>query len=293
MKNLMLISVLLITLSGCEKTETIVTPITPIPPQEKVDITSGNPVFDVKKNIAYGSNSYQKYDLYLPDTRNTQNPVIVLLHGGAWQLGDKSNLDFLTEELKTKHVNCAIVNINYRLATAGSGISYPQQLEDIDILIKHIASQSKNLGISAKFFLIGMSSGGHLGMMYAQIADSNHAIMGVGCVAPPVDLTTQKIREGIIGNELKQMIGKPYAENPDAYKQASPVFRYANPTVPTIVFFGGKDLIVTTDQSDACKIIINNEVKTNEHYFYPEQSHEWSAWSETLDLMVKFIGKRL
>jgi acetyl esterase/lipase len=250
--------------------------------------------YEEKRDNAYGTNPYQQYDMYLPNTRNARNPIIVLLHGGAWRLGDKYTLNFLVNELKGKRVNCAIVNANYRLAVQGSGITYQQQLEDVDKLLKKIASQSTELGISQKFYLIGMSSGGHLAIQYAQTADQNRMVAGVGGVVPPVDLTTQKIREGIIGNDIKAMMGgKNYAEAPEEYRKASPVYQYNNPTIPTIVFYGGKDAIVTPEQSEAAKKVVKSTFSNNEHYFYPDQTHDWSAWSETLDLMIKFAEKRI
>ena len=130
-------------------------------------------------------------------------------------------------------------------------------------------------------------------MMYAQTSDQNHLVAGIGGVAPPFDLTTQKIREGIIGPDITQMIGKTYTEAPQAYKQASPMYNYNNPSVPTIVFFGGKDAIVTTDQSDASKTVILGALSVNEHHFYPNQTHEWSIWGETIDLMIGFAERHL
>lgn len=276
--------VLLIALAGCDKE-------TPVPESDSFSLKTTSITYEEQKGNSYGSSPSQQYDLYLPLTRNTRNPVIVLLHGGAWRFGDKESLNFIVNDLKAKGINCAVVNVNYRLA--GSGVNFQQQIEDIGTVLKQVASQSKELKISSKFFLIGISSGAHLAMMHAQTSDQNHLVAGIGGVAPPFDLTTQKIREGIIGLDITQMIGKTYTEAPQAYKQASPMHNYNNPSVPTIVFFGGKDAIVTTDQSDASKTVILGALSVNEHHFYPNQTHEWSIWGEPIDLMIVFAERHL
>jgi acetyl esterase/lipase len=261
-------------------------------PKSNIDLTENTLSYQNSLNNSYGSSPGQQYDIYLPSLRNTRNPVIVLLHGGGWNSGDKSALNFVVDVLKTKRVNCAIINTNYRLVN-GASISYKQQLEDIDKLLKKVAKQSNELGISSKFLLVGMSAGGHLAMMYAQTADSDKLVTGVCGIAPPIDLTNKKIREGIIGVNIKQMIGKSFAEAPEEYQKASPFYQINRFGVPTIVFYGGKDAIVTSEQSEAYKKICLISYHNFEYLFFPDQTHDWSVWSETIDKMIQFAEKKL
>jgi acetyl esterase/lipase len=286
MKSIFALLVVFSIVSGCNQDLNLIVP------KEGVEMTANALSYQEKRDNYYGNSYSQQYDLYLPNLRNTRNPVIVLLHGGAWRLGDKSSLNFLVNELKAKRVNCAIVNANYRLAN-GSSISYQQQIEDIDKLLKKVASQSKELGISSKFLLVGMSAGGHLSMLYSQTADTGNLVAGVCGIAPPVDLTTKKIREGIIGNDIKQMIGKSFNEAPEEYRKASPLYQAQKLSVPTLLFYGGKDAIVTPDQSIAYKSKIRTMFTNNEYVFYPDQTHDWSVWSETLDIMIRFAESKL
>lgn len=41
------------------------------------------------KNLPYGSDAQQTYDIYLPEDRNTETSTILLIHGGGWTSGDK------------------------------------------------------------------------------------------------------------------------------------------------------------------------------------------------------------
>jgi acetyl esterase/lipase len=275
-------------ISGCNKSS-----LELIVPEKEIDITVPKLSFEDKRELSYGTNPYQKYDLFLPNLRNTRNPVIVLLHGGAWRVSDKSSLNFVVDILKNKRVNCAIVNANYRLASPAFGVTYRQQVEDIGKLLHKITADSKDLGISSDFYLVGMSSGGHLALLYTATSDEDHLVAGIGGIAAPIDLTNQKIREGIIGYDIQQLIGKTYLQAPDSYKDASPIYHGSRRKIPTILFYGGKDNIVTSDQSTTAKLAISTRLACNEHYFYANQSHEWSAWSESLDKMISFAERNL
>jgi len=275
-------------ISGCSQD-----PLALIIPEKENDITVTKLSYEDQRELSYGSNPYQKYDLFLPNLRNADNPVIVLLHGGAWRLSDKSSLNFVVDILKNKRVNCAIVNANYRLASPNFGISYHQQIEDIGKLLHKIATDSKELGIGTKFYLVGISSGGHLALLYTATADNDHLVSGIGGVVAPVNLTSPQLREGIIGYDIQQLIGKSYSEAPEEYQNASPLFHGSRRQVPTVLFYGGNDNIVTSEQSTTAKFMIHSKLGCNEHHFYPEQSHEWTAWSETLDRMVSFAERNL
>lgn len=275
-------------ITGCNKS-----PLELVVPEKEIDITATKLSYQDKRELSYGTNPFQKYDLFLPNLRNTRNPIIVLLHGGAWRVSDKNSLNFVVDILKSKRVNCAIVNANYRLASTSFGVNYQQQVEDIGKLLHKIAADSKDLGIGTQFYLVGMSSGGHLALLYTATADEDHLVSGIGGIAAPVDLTGQKIREGIIGYDIQQLIGKNYSQAPEEYRNASPLYHATRRKIPTILFYGGKDNIVTTDQSTMAKFAISTRLACNEHYLYPDQSHQWSAWSESLDKMISFAERNL
>jgi acetyl esterase/lipase len=249
--------------------------------------------YDEKFDITYGKDVLQKYDLYLPSTRNTRNPVIVLLHPGAWRIGDKSAINSIVKGLVSKRVNCAIVNANYRL-TSFLGITYKQQLDDINTLLKKVKADSYDLGIASdNFYLIGISSGGHLALLYSNSSSGDRLAKGVGAIVPPINLASPAMRNGTIGTDVQKFIGKTFTESPDEYYDNSPAFKFNFASPPTIVFFGGKDETVPAEQSDFCRqTLLSSRVKS-EYNFYPNQPHNWNIWDETIDKLVIFAQKNL
>jgi acetyl esterase/lipase len=287
MKKILLFAIMLF-LSSCKEDLNLIVPASEPGIGGKSAIT-----YQETFDITYGKDVLQKYDLYLPSTRNTRNPVIVILHPGAWRIGDKSAVNFFVKGFTDKRVNCAIVNANYRL-TSFLGVTYKQQLEDINTLLKKIKTDSYELGISSdNFYLIGISAGGHLALLYSNSSSGDRLAKGVGAVVAPVDLTSPSMRNGSIGSDVQKFIGKSFTESPNEYFDNSPVFKFNFASPPSIVFFGGKDDVVPLDQSNICRQILSSSRAKNEFNFYPNQSHEWTIWDETIDKLVIFAQKNL
>lgn len=90
-------------------------------------------------NISYGTDASQKMDLYLPAGRSVDSTkLIILIHGGAWISGDKSDFASFIPVIQQKFPGYAIANINYRLATSTAN-HFPTQENDmksaVDFLI--------------------------------------------------------------------------------------------------------------------------------------------------------------
>lgn len=249
--------------------------------------------YEVKKNETYGDDELQQYDIYLPKNQPNKVPVIVLLHGGGWSEGDKSFINPIVETLQQKHTKCAIVNANYRL-TFKQGIRYQQQIDDIGLLLRKLQKDAKTLNITPKFFLLGISAGGHLAMSYSYTADTKNLVEVVGGIASPADLTSEVIRQGRMNDDIIKLVGKPFSEeNTDDYRSASPLFQIKKTSPATILFYGGSDTVVPPEQGEKMKQKLDELGSKHAYYFYPEQYHEWGKLSETLDLMLAFADKHL
>lgn len=115
-------------------------------------------------NISYGASAEQKMDIYLPANRNnTSTKVLVMIHGGAWNSGDKSELTPYADSIRKRLTDYAVFNINYRLAT-GSNL-FPAQEDDVKSAIQFIINKSGVYEVSKKFVLLGVSAGAHLALL--------------------------------------------------------------------------------------------------------------------------------
>ncbi|MBX9448243.1 MAG: carboxylesterase family protein, partial [Taibaiella sp.] len=99
-------------------------------------------------NVAYGPDPMQRMDVYLPEDRNTNTKVIVLIHGGAWSGGDKSDMTFIQPMIAEKWPEAAVVNINYRLAN-GASITHKEISSDLKQAMDYISGHHVHWQVSA------------------------------------------------------------------------------------------------------------------------------------------------
>ena len=65
--------------------------------------------------MAYGNSKKQTPDVYLPDAPKNA-PIIIMVHGGAWSIGDKGSSKVVTNKVNRWVSKGAIfVSVNYRL----------------------------------------------------------------------------------------------------------------------------------------------------------------------------------
>jgi acetyl esterase/lipase len=121
-------------------------------------------VRDVRYATTEGVNAKaQSLDIYLPGTPGP-HPVMVMVHGGGWRLGDKANRAMWKD--KAPHFNRAgwvYISVNYRL-TNGEGIPpHPVHVQDVAKAVAWVHDNIKKHGGDPKqIYLMGHSSGAHL-----------------------------------------------------------------------------------------------------------------------------------
>lgn len=117
----------------------------------------------VKKDIAYGNHPRQRLDVYLPARQASAAPapVILLVHGGAWRLGDKAMHRVV--ENKVKHwlaQGVVLVSTNYRLLPDANPL---QQAEDVAHALAKAQALAGEWGADPqRVVLMGHSAGAHL-----------------------------------------------------------------------------------------------------------------------------------
>ena len=188
------------------------------------------------------SHPCQKLDLFIPDEAPAKpRPVFILIHGGGWSMGDKSNSNFA--EPKTTWLmkgGYIVASINYRLAPAAK---HPAQVEDV---LKSIAWIQKHIarhgGDPQRIYLLGHSAGAHLAALAAVDAGRQKAagidaksIRGVVLLdGAGYDITRQypALREG---GYMQKMYRHAFTADPAAQRDASPVYRVTAKPPPFLI----------------------------------------------------------
>jgi acetyl esterase/lipase len=122
-------------------------------------LTQNPPEERVRKDVAYSDAGGERtrLDIYAP-AEGVQLPVVIWIHGGAWQMGNKSMVHQKPEAFNAKKL--ILVSINYRLHPA---VGYQQQAGDVAQAIRWVRDHAEEFGGDPKhIFLMGHSAGAHL-----------------------------------------------------------------------------------------------------------------------------------
>lgn len=124
---------------------------------------------DVERHVdlLYGTSlKWQMLDVYRPKEKAGEKlPVIVSVHGGAWEYGDKELYQFYCMSLAQR--GFAVVNFTYRLAPE---FKYPAGLEDTNLVFRWVLKNAAEYGLDTdRIFAVGDSAGGHMLSAYACI----------------------------------------------------------------------------------------------------------------------------
>jgi acetyl esterase/lipase len=189
-------------------------------------------------NVSYGSHIRQVYDIYLPKNRDTNTPVILMIHGGAWKAGQKEDFNYYRDLIKAKWNSVAIVNMNYRLASNTNNIHHNEILADISSVVNSINSNQANYQISKKIGVIGASAGGQLAMIYAYKYNNNIKCVG-NIFGPSIinDWSWYNSTNIWLGVQMKDVLTEYVGQTWDttAYKAVSPYWNISPKPLPPML----------------------------------------------------------
>ena len=230
--------------------------------------------FDKKENIHYGESSEQVMDLYIPNTKTTkEKDVFIIIHGGGWRAGDKSQLTFFTLSMMQRFPDHIFVNMNYRLVSE-THYGLPNQMNDI----KEVSSfLEKKLGYSPKFILLGNSAGAHLSMLYAYKFDTDKKVKAVINIVGPADLSDPGFKNYQEYSFVERRLVDPRIIKPEVSRIdfASPVKWITENTPPTLSYYGNSDRVIPSTQGKILDSVLNKYHVLYESYPFNGGHLDW------------------
>ena len=178
--------------------------------------------------------------------------VILVIHGGSWNSGDKSQLSGTSRYLAAR--GHTVAAINYRLAPR---FRYPAPLEDICRAIDFIRVAAPRHGFNADHIaMLGRSSGGHLALSaaYDRKWPSAAIVRGVIALYAPTDFVWSWARPSPrrlsdSNGVIRQFLGGTPDQIPDVFDRASPIRHVSSESPPTLLIHGAIDELVSPLQS--------------------------------------------
>lgn len=210
-------------------------------------------------DLAYGPGPRQVLDATLP-AGTGPHPVLVMIHGGAFRMGDKSDLPIWPELLAA---GIAVVRVNYRFSDTDR---WPAQGEDCLAAVVQLQRQGAELGLDpSRLVLLGQSAGAFLAVSTAlSLVEVGLAPKGVVSLYGPMDFSTMDQDMATLGrtpamgatdaadSPESQLLGKPVGENRAAARAIGPIARLdrlREPLPPILIRHGDADPMVADLQA--------------------------------------------
>lgn len=218
----------------------------------------------VRKNIIYtpdGWNEQIKGDFYYPKNTPDQKsvPVVLLVHGGSWAEND--NRYQMKPIAKTLAKNgYAVFNVTYRLAPQ---YHFPAPVDDLYEAVKWLKTNAGELNIDmARAAVFGYSAGGQLVEMLAMREMPD----GVNLRAVVAGGSPHFLRLDPDFPVVRDLIGKSFKDDPEAYYAATPVDMVSKDFPPIFIYHGSADELVPPVHTD--KMIARLKQLGVEHEVY-------------------------
>jgi acetyl esterase/lipase len=242
-------------------------------------------------NIPYAGDTLKGHllDIYIPEKAKPNCPLLVWIHGGAWNHNDKySDMGYMKNTIRAfmEH-GYALASIDYRYS---SRAVFPAQIQDCNQALDYLYQHAEKYKIDRnKIVLIGFSAGGHLASLLGLsnnngITDFYHdkrrpgfAIRGIIDFYGPSDFValigTGEAGVNYPGNPVTQLLGAAPVDRPDLAKVASPVTYIDKNDPPFIIIQGEKDQSVPPSQSKLLSAWLKIRGVKNELIIVPNAPH--------------------
>ncbi|HEY1023452.1 MAG TPA: alpha/beta hydrolase, partial [Flavisolibacter sp.] len=250
-------------------------------------------------------------DLYLPAGNKKDRPLVVWIHGGAWNHNDKyADMGYMRQTVKAfVDSGYVLASIDYRFSSMAP---FPAQVQDCNQALDFLYRQAGKYGYNEnRIALIGFSAGGHLASLIGlshnnSIPDfytgSKKPAFTIKCVLDfygPSDLVAASMSTDTAENNARSsialLLGAVPVERPDLAKKASPVSYVDKGDPPFLIVNGEKDESVANTQSRLLSGWLNVNGVPNELVIVPGAPHYGPMFDapEIRQRLFRFLKKYL
>lgn len=227
-----------------------------------------------------------------------RNPAIVIIHGGGWRSGNKSQMETFAIEMASKGYSC--FNIEFRLSMEAP---YPAAIFDVKNAIQYIKKNARKFNVDInKVAVLGCSSGGQMAALIGttndktEFEDSNPFNKFSSKVNAIVDVDGTlafKHPESVEGTVAGLWLGGSYEEIPKIWEQAAPL-NQTDKNTPPILFINSSIPRFHAGRDDMIAILnkygIYSEIQTIENS--PHSFWFLNPWfDQTIEHTTHFLDK--
>lgn len=203
-------------------------------------------------------------DIYRPKSGKGPFPAVLLLHGGGWSGGRRSEMAGIAKVFAAEGFVAATAD--YRLAPAHL---WPAQRQDVFDAVDYLRTHAKELEIrSESIGAAGVSAGGHL----SAILGTAQKVHAVGSISGIHDFNAPMTPEGDRYGIIERLLGEKERDTAKR-REASPLSYVDGKSAPTMFVCGGKDPLVPRSQSEGMEKALKAAKVKTEILDVPDMGH--------------------
>lgn len=208
----------------------------------------------VQRDIAYGNDPKQRYDVYLPARMQPGAPILFMVHGGGWRRGDKASPGVVGN--KAAHwlnQGFVFVSTNNRLVPEANPM---QQAEDVAAAIASVQQHAGQWGADpGKTILMGHSAGAHLVMLVSTKPDllrKAGAQRPLGVVS--LDSGALDVPTLMSQNRVPELYTNAFGSDPAFWRSVSPLQQLDRRALPMLLVCSSTRHFPTSPCDEANKL---------------------------------------
>lgn len=256
----------------------------------------------VETGVVFGAGGQRQLrcDVYRPPEGTSNGCGVLLIHGGAWMQGDRTQLRGYGILLGRKGYTC--VACEYRLSGEAK---WPAQLHDVKAALRWMRANARTLAIDpGKIAVEGNSAGGHLALMLGATpnvpefeGDGGNA--GVSTDVAAVIAFYAPALLGASGLPLSGPVAALMGQDAtyEDVLRASPVTYARREFPPTQLFHGTKDELVPLGESLRMFEALRDVTAPVELHAYEGAPHAFDALPEfgrqCAEIMALFLDRHV
>jgi len=182
-----------------------------------------------------------RVDVFLPPKAVANGAGVLLIHGGGWISGDRTQLHGYGVLLG--RAGYTSIACEYRLAPDAK---WPAQIDDVRVAFEWFRANAGELGVDVDHIAVeGNSAGGHLALY---LAGTTPGVAAVVAIYPPADLQRRHVVASTQARVSPVKLLMPSLE-PETLAGASANTYVSADFPPTMLIHGNADTVVSVSQS--------------------------------------------
>lgn len=239
----------------------------------------------IEEGVVFGTGGGRdlRADVFVPPGEVNDAPAVLLVHGGGWRGGDRTQLRGYGVLLGRRGYVC--VACEYRLVPEAP---WPAQIHDVKAALRWMRANAGPLGIDPDRIAIeGNSAGAHLALLAAGTPDapalegegghpgvSTRVAAAIGVYAPTLFWHEETVKGGV---PILALHDQPSAE---LARAASPLTHVSGDFPPTLLIHGTSDEVVPPAASTRMYEELVRAGVPVELHMYAGQAHAFDAAPE-------------